>query len=209
MLELNVDILKQNVGMLMKKNGFTQEQLAERIGMSQANLSKALNIKEKKCFTVDQLYRIAQCFSVSIDELVGNRAADRATTNPLFVFNYLSHLLRERCIKTANIETTEVVYTTFYNSDGYPDGRVNTQPIKYTAFYFPSYLNPSELADDDESYSELSQEFYQCGNESQYQHMNDILEKFIPVIDLYLKKQIKEDAFEIILKGYQTEFEKK
>lgn len=208
MINLNTDILKENIAMLMKQNGTTQQTLATAIGMSQANLSKALNPNEKKCFTVEQLFNIAQYYNVSIDELVDNHAAERATTNPLFVFNYLSHLLRERCIKTTTVELEECVYTQFYNSQGFPDGRIDTIPVEYTAFYFPDYLNPAELTDNDQDFSEMSTEFYYSGNRSEFYHMNEILKKFIPVVQLHLQKQIKDDAFEIILKGYQKEFEK-
>ena len=39
MITLNANMLKENIAMLMKKNGTTQQTLANEIGMSQANLS--------------------------------------------------------------------------------------------------------------------------------------------------------------------------
>lgn len=203
---LNISILKENVNILIKQKGLTQQQLADEIGMSQANLSKALNPNEKKCFTVEQLFSISQYFKVSLDELVGNKAIDDNITSPRFLFDLLSTLLRKRIIKTTNITTMETIYTPYFATPDLPDGKVSTNEVNNLAFYFPSYLNPVDECDTDQEIEEMISLFYFESNKSNYYHMNQILEKFIPVIDLYLKKQIKDDAFEIILKGYQTEF---
>ena len=57
-----------------------QEDLAKIAGMSQPNVSKALSDTNKKQFNLDQLFRIAQHFGISIDELVGNTTANVAST---------------------------------------------------------------------------------------------------------------------------------
>lgn len=62
MSELNFQLLEENIRMLLVKNNITQQKLAEIAGMTQANVSKALNRNEKKRFTLDQVYRIAQYF---------------------------------------------------------------------------------------------------------------------------------------------------
>lgn len=65
MQKFNVDILKQNISTLMKNEGVKQQELADIIGMSQSNISKALSLKEKKCFTVEQIFlycRLFWCF---------------------------------------------------------------------------------------------------------------------------------------------------
>jgi len=51
----NADILIRNITQLMKDNGITQEKLADILGMSQPNVSKALSLRDKKCFTLDQV----------------------------------------------------------------------------------------------------------------------------------------------------------
>ena len=43
MPELNFELLQQNIRELIKRNGITQQQLANIAGMTQANVSKALN----------------------------------------------------------------------------------------------------------------------------------------------------------------------
>ena len=59
MSELNFQLLEENIRMLLVKNNITQQKLAEIAGMTQANVSKALNRNEKKRFNIDQVYRIA------------------------------------------------------------------------------------------------------------------------------------------------------
>lgn len=43
MSELNFQLLEENIRMLLVKNNITQQKLAEIAGMTQANVSKALN----------------------------------------------------------------------------------------------------------------------------------------------------------------------
>ena len=72
MAKLNILILKENVRNLLITNSMTQQEFANIMGMSQGNVSKALNPENKKCFTLDQIILISHYFSVSIDKLVGN-----------------------------------------------------------------------------------------------------------------------------------------
>ena len=65
------NILKRNIKELLKNKNITQQQLAQTIGMSQSNVSKALSEGDKKCFTVEQIYSIADHFGVSIDWMLG------------------------------------------------------------------------------------------------------------------------------------------
>ena len=76
MPQLNIFILKGNVRRLLELSSMTQQQFADIVGMSQGNVSKALNPENKKCFTIDQIFIISQYFGVSIDQLVGNDCAN-------------------------------------------------------------------------------------------------------------------------------------
>ena len=53
MSNYNTDILIENINRLVTENGMTQAQLGEILGMSQPNISKALNKNDKKSFTLD------------------------------------------------------------------------------------------------------------------------------------------------------------
>ena len=84
------DILIQNVRKLMEDNNITQQQLADILGMSQSNVSKALSESDKKCFTLDQVVGIAKHFRVSIDMLVGNYRAQNRDISPRACLLYTS-----------------------------------------------------------------------------------------------------------------------
>ena len=204
MSELNITLLKENINSLMKAKNLTQQQLANEIGMSQANLSKALNPNEKKYFTVEQLYRISQYFGVSIDELIGNKASNRMYLSPRYIFTFLSKLLENHSVKFLPVEVEEEVYYPFRSEDGW-DCDIHREKHKYPAIYFPDYSDPAYIADTEDEYDELRSEFYQCGNDSRFVEMNETLKKLINVYTLYSKQSIPKDAFEMILKGYIEE----
>ena len=75
MSKFNRDILNQNIEIQLKKKNINKSKLAEILGMSQPNVSKALNPNKKKCFTLEQVINIADYFNVTIDSLVGSTYA--------------------------------------------------------------------------------------------------------------------------------------
>ena len=204
MLELNIKLLKDNINSLMKAKNLTQQQFADEIGMSQANLSKALNPNEKKYFTVEQLYRISQLFGISIDELIGSRAADSLYLSPQYIFTFLSKLLENHCVKFKPIEIEEEVYQPYRSEDGW-DCDIHKEKHKYAALYFPDFNDPAYVSDSEDEYFENRDIFSQTGNESRFVKMNETLKKLINVYTLYSKQSIPKDAFEMILKGYIEE----
>lgn len=202
MSKLNHDILRKNIRSLMESRGTTQAELAESIGMSQPNLSKALKPDDKKRFTLDQVFQISQYFGVSIDELTGNKVAEQVATSPRSALAFLVDLYRKRQIKFTKVNVTEVVYQQFYNEHGYPDSRREDQQQSYPAFYFPNHADISEYASCEEDYCELDAEFSQCGNETQFIQLNAILENLLPLTRMCRDEEIPEEAFKMILNGY-------
>lgn len=209
MSELNFDLLQENIRELLKKHDLTQSELAEIAGMSQGNLSKALNPDEKKQFTLEQLYRIAQYFGVSIDELVGNTVPAEITTGPRSVLSFLAKLLCEAKIRVTNISEEELVYDRFTNEHGGLDCRRVNKTVEYPAFYLPDYYRVSDFAFCEPDYDELDMEYCWCGNDSRFMQVNEILKNLIPMIKLYREKQIPEEAFQMILNGYLEQLPEK
>ena len=72
-------MLSENIYTLRRKHGLSQEQLAEKIGVSRQAISKwegGLSTPE-----LDKLMALSECFQITIDELTGNqvmRACDNA-----------------------------------------------------------------------------------------------------------------------------------
>lgn len=201
MSELNFELLQQNIRELIKKNDITQQELANIAGMTQANVSKALNPGEKKQFTLDQIFRIAQHFGVSIDELTGNKAAKIATTSPGSVLSFITSLMCEKKMKSTTITVEECVYVP-HNEHGYTDYEPENRNIEYPAFYFPDYYDRSDLAADANEEFELHYEFSSIGNDTNFKPLNEVLKQFIPLIKLYNRSEIPEEAFKMILDGY-------
>lgn len=203
MSELNFELLQENIRALLKKHDLTQNALAEIAGMTQANVSKALNPKEKKQFTIDQIFRIAQHFGASIDELVGNKATEKKAFSPRAVLAFLVELLRtDKARVTTWAHEKEEIFDVSY--DGYePSCSHIYLDVEYPAIYFPSHFEfDASLEYGTEEAQELYAEFSQCGNETAFCDMNDIIRKLLPMIELYKKKEIPEEAFQMIVDGY-------
>lgn len=203
MSELNFYLLQENIRGLLKKHDLTQNKLATIAGMSQGNLSKALNPDEKKQFTLEQLYRIAHHFGMSIDELTGNRIAEKSSLMPRSVLAFLVELLRtDKARVTPWVHSHEEIFDVCYGVDGPSCSHIYLD-VEYPAIYFPNHLEFDGTVDyDTEEAQERYAEFSQCGNETAFCDMNDIIKKLLPMIELYKNKEIPEEAFQMIVDGY-------
>lgn len=202
MPEWKHDILIENIRALLKRYDMTQQQLAGITGMTQANVSKALNSNDKRHFTLEQVICISQHFGVPIDELVGNEVPQEAATSPRAVLAFLSSLLCSAKVRATIITEEELIYAQYINDHGYPDCNREKKEIKYPAFYFPNYMRVRDFAFCEPEYDEVDMDFCMGGNETNFLQMNEILKKFIPIIKLYREKEIPDEAFQMILNGY-------
>ena len=188
MSELNFQLLEENIRMLLVKNNITQQKLAEIAGMTQANVSKALNRNEKKRFTLDQVYRIAQYFEVSIDSLVGNPAENSAGTSPRDAFRFITKFLSVGKLRTAELTVKETKYEQEYGN-GLMEHKPREIDDTYPVFFFPDYERFSDY--------KLS--------DTRFLYLNKILKKMIPLIAQYRDGDIPEEAFQMIVDGYANQ----
>lgn len=202
MSEMNFELLQENIRGLLEKNGLTQNALADIAGMSQSNVSKALSPKESKQFTMDQVYRIAQHFGVSIDELVGNQAADSTATSPRAIFEAVIKLLSTANMRATTVTIEEWVYEPFYDGEGHPDCRPEKKYVEYPAFYLPDYFSLDDFSSSEPDREDTHDEFLCCGNHTKLQRVNSVLKDLIPIVKLYRNKVIAEEPFRMILNGY-------
>ena len=204
----NTDILIRNILSLMKENNLTQEQLASILGMSQPNVSKALSLKDKKCFTLDQVVGIADHFGVSIDFLVGNRSAKSRETGPRAVAEFLSKVIESHDAKYTEVNIEEYVYEPkqHYNvfqgyvpEDATEEKRINS----YLAIYLPDYWQlPDSSETERDAYEDLLSDALRGGNESRMKSVNDFLRKFIQIYEVYDKKGVDEEAYRTVVDNY-------
>lgn len=209
MSEMNFELLQENIRGLLSKNGLTQNALAEIAGMSQSNVSKALSPKEPKQFTLEQVYRISQHFGISIDELVGNKAAELTETGPRASLEFITKLLCKSKLRHTTVKVMEWVYEYEYTGSDYPECRGKEKEIEYPAFYFASYEHPEDYARSNISDEDVYYEFMSAGNDTRFLHLNEVLEKFLPVVKLYRETDIPDEAFQMVLKGYLEQLPEK
>ena len=204
----NTDILIRNIQFLMKANNITQEKLADILGMSQPNVSKALSLKDKKCFTLDQVVGIANHFGVSIDFLVGNRSAKSQETGPRAVADFLSKVIENHDAKYTTVEIEETVYElkehyNVFSGPVYEAASPEKRIGSYPAIYFPDYWQLPDPADvDRDTFGEVEAEARQVGNESRMKPVNDFIRKFIQIFEIYDKKGVDEDAYRTVVDNY-------
>lgn len=209
MSDLNFELLQENIRVLLKKHNLTQSELAAIVSMSQGNLSKALNPDEKKQLTLEQLFRISQHFGVSIDELVGNRAANEVETGPRAALTFITKLLCESKLRHTTVQAEEWVYECNYTDDNYREFKCKKKTIEYPAFYFADYQRFEDFARKDILLEDIECDFCQCGNDTEFQRVNEILKNFLPMVKLYRETEIPDEAFQMILKGYLEQLPEK
>ena len=210
MPRFNLDILKRNIKKLLKNKNITQQQFADKIGMSQSNVSKALNEEDKKCFTLEQICSIAECLGVSIDWLLGHEASQKIPTSQRAIGTLLAELLSRGDAKCSTIQVHEPVYVLDYDTrNGYPEYTHSEQDNPYLAIYFPNYWDPDELAKNDDEFEELYAEAKQLGNDTANVPVNIFLKKFVDILNVYKDKQISEEVYQIVLKDYLNQLREK
>lgn len=202
MSEMNYDILIGNIRSLLRNRNMTQQQFAEILGMSQANVSKALNPNDKRHFTLEQIYAISQYFGISIDELVGNTTSAELTTKPKSVLTFLVTLLCKGTIRTISINEEETVYKPYLNDHLNMDCEFIDKTVLYHAFYLPDYWRISDFTFDEYAGQELHFDYCESGNESDYISVNAALNELLPIIEIYRQGKISENTFKDIFEGY-------
>jgi len=203
MSELNKDILIQNIKQLMVNNNITQQQLAEILDMSQPNVSKALNQQDGKCFTLAQVYALAQKYNVSIDWLVGNTVAKPPARGPRAIAAFLAECIANKCAKTTTVSVEEEVFEEDYDpSLPFLSYHRTQQTITYPVLYFPNYWSVEESSTTQLEYTELFQEATQCGNETVNVQINKFINHFLEINTLYEKGEMSEEVYNMVVEDF-------
>lgn len=199
MADIDYKLIKKKVRDLMKKHHITQSKLAEITQMSQPGVSKALGDDGSNIFTLDQIFRIAQHFQISIDELVGNKVAENLSISPPEVLRLLIKLLCSGKMRYTKVKIPEVDYV--WNSMGETWGETVVTPtdVEYNAFYFQNYYCLNDFAFTDSEQEYLHFEFGDKGNMSPFCPMNIIVDNLLPIIQMYRTGQLAEEHFEAIV----------
>ena len=202
MPNFNRDILIQNINVLIKKTGINKSQLADILGMSQPNVSKALNPKEKKCFTLEQVIDIAHHFNVTIDSLVGSPKTENIVSAdcPRDIAAFLAQCIANGKAKVADYVVEQTVFYEDHDPrEPFCNYSHRNQPVTYPILYFSDYWSPSEESTDDEDFSMLLQEASVCGNQTENVPINNFLRHFLQIHSLYKRGELSEETYNTIV----------
>ena len=197
MSQLDTDILIDNINRLISNKGITQVELTKILGMSQPNISKALNKKEKKCFTLSQVYDLAVYFHVSIDELVDNQQSVNASTSPRSIAAFITKLAEAHKIDFQPYKRTEHIYAVDFDSYE-PECTESDQEITYPAIIFPSYWNPEDGKTIEEK-CELHAEASQIGNDTAMLAVNKYLDRFQEIFKIYENGALSKETYDTVI----------
>ena len=190
----DVDILKRNVRILMEQHGTKQEDLADYLNMSQSNVSKALSLKDKKCFTLEQTCNIADYFKVSVDWLVGKRTAYTAANNRE-IAEMLVTLIESGAVSFDEISRTERVCPP---DSPYESSDPHDVEIQYPALFFRNYWTP----DGDDIDGSQQFELQAFGNSTNNYEINEFLRKFIQIYTVFKRGELFEETYRAVVQDY-------
>lgn len=194
MSSYNLDTLIQNINSLMSSRNITQAQLAKVLHMSQPNVSKALNRKDKKCFTLEQVIAIANSFDVSIDSLFGTDHVTSQEIGPRMVASLISKLIINNEAALQTIDVKEAYYP--FGEEPFQYNGVHAVPalesriVSYPVVYFPNY----KKADTSDGIS-LAYKSEDPENEARMKPVNDYLPRFIKFYKASQDADLDMDAF--------------
>jgi len=198
MANYDVNILIKNIKKLMENNSLTQEQLAEKLNMSQPNISKALNSKNKKNFTLDQLIGIAKYFNVSVDTLLGSSNSPSSKLSPRSIAMFFSKLISSHQADVEFIEKEEHIYKINYYDGENSDCSEDDVSINYPAIYLPSYWQIDETKDT-KTQEDQEEKAMNYGNETEMLGVNNFIKHFKEIFDQYDKGTLTEETYKIVV----------
>lgn len=208
MCKMNYNIIITNINSLMKEGNITQTQLASEIGMSQPNFSRAICPATKQHFTLEQIYKIAQRFNVSLDFLFGIDNNPSASSEK-DICKLITSLIENRKLIHVDFKREEEILTPIHSPNGIPDCEKTSSIINYNAFLFPNYFDPGPL----DRYTEYQIDDYQSdmyynGNQDESNmRINSFFEKYFKLYELYTHNQISEEMFHEIIEKFLTDLQ--
>lgn len=197
------DILIENINRLLTNKSMTQSKLGEILGMSQPNISKALNKNDKKSFTLDQIIGIAKYFHTTVDALIGGSPTSKIRITQRSTAAFLAELIAQHDAKFVTIKKTEETYTPYWDpEEPYFECKYEEKEISYPAIYLPSYWDVPKSAPttaDEETVMALQSEAEQCGNDTPMLQVNNFLIHFKEIFEIYDSGGLTPETYEAVL----------
>ena len=194
------EVLKANIELLRKNSGLSQEDFAKIAGVHQSRLCTLLKNDKGARFSIEQVYRIADHFHVSVDYLVSGREPE-PINSAKSVCEALVTLFEKFYLDHSDFERSEEIDIpmTRYDKDGNPIPELDTEKrtIKYHALFFPHTWGPNpdrEYTEDE--LDELHMDDFYNGNElTKNIAINKFLDAFIPIFKLHDAGKMPDEAY--------------
>lgn len=204
MNDCNFDILKENIRKRMSDKHMTQNDVAEALKTTQANIAKHLKKgDDAQTFTLKQVCQLADLFETSVDELLGNtRKGNKDSIEDICKF--LGRLITRQIITPTEINVQESIWVEDEYASGEESGYSQRNGIvsKYIALYFPNYEQIEDNLEGPPLEDKLF-EFRMCGNcMPNGVEINKFLNKFLSTLNKYNKGILDEEEYEAIIKTY-------
>lgn len=204
MSNFNNSILIQNIKLQMKKHNENQKQLADAIGMSQPNFNKAINEKDGKLFTLQQLFDISQHYGVTIDSLLGNEPVEDVSLAS--ICSFIKELIEMSYVDVVETNYQDFTYGTEHiDYYGHDEVTTSSTTSSYPALVFPNRLFQEKyLSEWDSEKKKL--EYARFGNNnSSNKTINNFIRKYLRMYHLYLKNEIDRDVLDLAYDHYLQE----
>ena len=194
------EMLKTNISKLRDDNRMSQKDFAAIAGIHQSRLSTLLGDDKGNRFSIEQIYRIASRFGVSIDYLVTGREPEPISTAKQ-VCEVIVSLFENFHLDNNDFERSETIDIPMYtiDKDGHKIPELDTEKrtIKYHALFFSHCWGPNpdrEYTEDE--LDELQMDDYYNGNEiTENIAINKFLDAFIPVFKLHDAGKMPDEAY--------------
>ena len=216
--KLDLNALENKIKYLIQKKGITQANLASKLNMSQSMFNK--HLKGHPCFTIDEVYSIAQYFHVSIDFLCSNTLAEtlplednETPENTIIrnaelyktICNGLAFLFKNAYLITDTIKIQEIVYEEDIDLDHWkPFHRIRVDsehgrhdPInEYPSIGFSNYYPFPKTFDSDEELSSYISDLESEGNRNPVNYrINRFLKKLVDLHKVFCEGSITYEDY--------------
>lgn len=192
MISMNFNIIKENVRDLLEESKLTQAEFAEKIGMTQPNLSKCLNVGSNNHFTLEEIYNIAVVFGKSIDELIGRTTVSTQLSEETLC-RILERLIKDGRVSCVDYELSERVPSLELDDDGEPLSW-NKKTTTYKAIIFLNYRQAKDYWDPARIDEFESMEYELKENK----RINTFLKSYSTLYEQYDRGEYSEEDFQKI-----------
>ncbi len=200
MRDYDNEILKTNIRKLRDDSGLSQEKFAEIAGVHQSRLSKLLGSDDGSRFSIEQIYRIAKHFCVSIDYLVTGEK-NKPVSSAKSLCEILIQLFDEFHLEHTDYSREEFVDVLCFHYDEM-DRRVEyydseKKNIKHHALFFPHGSSPDPNREYTESELEDLQDDARKNGSDLPKNIaiNRFLDAYIPIHELHSAGKMPDEAY--------------